>query len=604
MASTAKTKKPARKATPAARSAPLPVVSIPISKIDPSPLNRDAKTDLAPLVASIKAHGLQQAIKVRPKGDRYEIVYGERRWRAFCELGSSEIPATVEDLDDNRAAEVRALENLQRKDPHALEEAEEYERLLGLTDAKGQSLHTPETIAKLSGRSVGHVYNRLKLTALAPEIRKALYKNELTLTGAFLVARGIPTSLQAEAWKKMREYAENEAFEEELDDEERLTARAIQNIIDHDYSSRLASAPFSLKDVKLVSAAGTCEACPKRSGNQPHLFEQSDPKDTCTDLTCFRAKVEAYVEREKQRVLSVGGKVLSDDESRRIFNGGSQLPFNSKWIDLDQVNYEDPKRRTWRGLLGDLCPAPVLAFTSQAKPVLLAERAAILATLKEHGLDPESLRKKADEKRNKKASAENADSAKAATTPDRPAHHDDPDEEEDVDEDLDQDLDEEPSAAVEGPTSPADQRFQATVTRTTRQRIIAAIVTAAEAAGPDDNRFVQLVYETTLHGGYHNAIIDAVKRRLGPKRPKGEYPATAIAKHSEGLSAQQLRALVLELAIGRSGYYVTSGSKLPRDLERAIELYKIDAAGIEKAVNDELGAKRAARLAGAKPGSA
>ena len=175
----------------------------------------------------------------------------------------------------------------------------------------------------------------------------------------------------------MQEYVE-QAMDDELDDDGRLTGRTIQSIIDCDYSSRLESAPFSLKDAKLVTAAGACRSCPKRSGNQPHLFAETDRKDTCTDVTCFRAKVAAYIAREKERVVAVGGTVLSEDESRRVFNGGAALPFNSKWIDLDQVCFDDPKRRTWRALLGDLCPPPTLAFTSQGKPVLLAEKASIL----------------------------------------------------------------------------------------------------------------------------------------------------------------------------------------------------------------------------------
>ena len=61
----------------------------------------------------------------------------------------------VEDLYDTRCAELRALENLQRRDPHALEEAEEYERILALRDKKGAPEHTPETVAKLAGRSSG-----------------------------------------------------------------------------------------------------------------------------------------------------------------------------------------------------------------------------------------------------------------------------------------------------------------------------------------------------------------------------------------------------------------------------------------------------------------
>ena len=602
MASTAKKKKLTRKATLGAHSPPLPVINIPVEKIDPSPLNRDANTDISALAASIKAHGLQQAIKLRPKGDRFEIVYGERRWRAFKHLGYTEIPATVEDVDDNRSVEIRALENLQRKDPHALEEAEQFEQLLALRDATNNPIHTPESIAKHYARSIGHVYNRLQLTALAPEVRKALYKQEISLTGSFLVARGVPTELQAEAWKKLQEYVE-EALDDEIDDEGRLTGRAIQSFINAEYSSRLESAPFSLKDAKLVAAAGPCQTCPKRSGNQPHLFAETDRKDTCTDVRCFRTKVAAYIAREKQRVLAIGGTVLAEDESRRAFNGGSALPFNSKWLDLDQVCFDDPKRRTWRALLADLCPPPTLAFTSQAKPVALAEKASILSTLKAHGLDPESLRQKAAPRKKSDSAAAEVNSTKPGAP--RPAHHDDPDDAENLVEDLDEDLDDdETSDGADEPTSVADPRHAAEISRVTRQRIIAAIVAAAEGAAGDDNRFVQLVYETTLHGGYHNAIGDAVKRRIGSKRPKGEHPNTTLESHVLGLTPAGLRALVLELAISRSAYFVAGDKKYPRDLQRAIELYRVDANSIEKTVSDELGAKRAARLARAKPGSA
>ena len=101
-----------------------------------------------------------------------------------------------------------------------------------------------------------------------------------------------------------------------------------------------------------------------------------------------------------------------------------------------------------------------------------------------------------------------------------------------------------------------------------------------------------------LHGGYHNAIIDLVKRRI-PKRTKGEHPSTTLASHVASLTPASLRAVLLELAVSRSAYYLTS-DKYPSDLARAIELYAVDAAAIEKAVRDELDAKRAARLAKAK----
>jgi ParB family chromosome partitioning protein len=565
---------PKAKTTP-----PLPVLAISVSQIDPCPVNRDATFDIDSLAASIKANGLQEAIKVRPKGSRFEIVFGERRWRAFKKLGYPEIPATVEDLDDVRAAAVQAAENLCRKDPHPLEEAETYERLLAMRQ-NGKAVFTPETIAReVANRSVGHVYNRLKLTALSPELRKALYGDKISLTGAFLVARGVPTALQAEAWTKMMHYQEDESGPEELDDQGRLNTVTIKSIIEHEYSSRLEHAPFSLKDAKLVTAAGSCEACAKRSGNQPMLFDRMDPKDTCTDLPCFKSKVAAFIAREKGRVVAAGGTVLTDEESRKVFNGGTQLPFSSKWLDLDDVCFDDPKRRTWRKLLGDLCPAATLAFTSQGKPKLLAERAAVMASLKANGLDQESL--------NKKPGA-------APPAAARPAHRDDPED----------DTDPETTAAT-APTTPdaGDERFKARVTRTTRERILAAIAAAAEGAGSEDNRFVQLTLETMFHGGYHNALLDAVKRRLGAKRPKNEYPPEALAKHAATLSPLAVRALLLELALGRSGYYSTASNEYPVDLARAIDVYKIDASAIEKTVTDQLSAARAARLSGAKAGS-
>ena len=386
MPATAK-KSAAKPSKPRPGTKPMAISLVDLTRIDPSQQNRDAGRDLAPLVDSIRRFGIQMPIKVRPKGDRFEIVYGERRWRAAKEAGLDAIPATVEDLSDEEAQARRILENTQRQDPHALEEAEAYERLLAMRDRKGKAIHTVESIAEVAGRSPAHVYHRLKLTALAPELRKAFYAGELSATGAFLVARGIPTELQAEAWVRMKRYAEADAFEEDLDDEGHLTASAIEDIIDRDYARRIDGAPFPVGDASLVPAGGACAACPKRSVNQPALFPEPDREDVCTDVACWRAKVAAFMERERREVFAVGGTVLLEEESRRIFNGGAALPWNSPWIDLDAPCHEHPERLPWRELLGDLCPAPTLAFTSQGRPMRLARRAEALETLQKNGVD-------------------------------------------------------------------------------------------------------------------------------------------------------------------------------------------------------------------------
>ena len=176
-------KNAARTAKRSPATKPIAVALLDVGAVDPAPDNRRADIDLAPLVESVRTYGIQMPIKVRPKGERFEVVFGERRWRAAKELGLDTIPATVEDLTDEEAQARRVLENTQRKDPHALEEAEAYERLLAMRDRKGRPIHTPESIAQVAGRSAAHVYNRLKLTPLAPELRKAFYAGEVNVTG-------------------------------------------------------------------------------------------------------------------------------------------------------------------------------------------------------------------------------------------------------------------------------------------------------------------------------------------------------------------------------------------------------------------------------------
>jgi ParB/RepB/Spo0J family partition protein len=101
------------------------------------------------LVPSVREHGVQQPIKLRPKGDRFEIVYGERRLRAAKKVGLAAISATVEKLTDAEAQELRVIENAARENPHPLEEAEAYGQLLAMKDARGDACHTVESLAKL-----------------------------------------------------------------------------------------------------------------------------------------------------------------------------------------------------------------------------------------------------------------------------------------------------------------------------------------------------------------------------------------------------------------------------------------------------------------------
>lgn len=130
---------------------------------------------LEELARSIKVHGVIQPIVVKPAGsEQYEIIAGERRWRACCQAGLKEIPAIIKTLDDKTSAEVSLIENLQREDLNPMEEAEAYQALL-------EEHHlTQEEIAGRVGKSRPVITNALRLLQLPIEIQKMLRANEIS----------------------------------------------------------------------------------------------------------------------------------------------------------------------------------------------------------------------------------------------------------------------------------------------------------------------------------------------------------------------------------------------------------------------------------------
>ncbi|QXQ06428.1 ParB/RepB/Spo0J family partition protein [Sphingosinicellaceae bacterium] len=134
---------------------------------------------LADLVASIRDRGVLQPILVRPAAnDRYEIVAGERRWRAAQQAGLHEIPVVVRDLDDRSAFEIALIENIQRADLNAIEEAEGFSRLVSDYD------HTPEQIGAAIGKSRSYVANLLRLLELPDNIRQMVVDGRLSSSHA------------------------------------------------------------------------------------------------------------------------------------------------------------------------------------------------------------------------------------------------------------------------------------------------------------------------------------------------------------------------------------------------------------------------------------
>lgn len=152
----------------------VPVEFLRPGKFQPRQIFNEA--DLTSLAESIKEKGILQPILVRRDADQpesYEIIAGERRWRAAQLAQLHEVPIIVRDLTDRDALEIALVENLQRKDLNAIEEADAYQRLMD------EFHHTQEELAKAVGKSRSHVANTLRLLNLTPKIKSLLVDGSL-----------------------------------------------------------------------------------------------------------------------------------------------------------------------------------------------------------------------------------------------------------------------------------------------------------------------------------------------------------------------------------------------------------------------------------------
>ncbi len=162
---------------------PSAIRNISVTKVEPNPnqprLAMD-KAGLLDLTASVKEHGVLQPILVRPLADgRYQLIAGERRWRAASNAGLQSIPALIEDIDDETALEISVIENLQREDLSPMDEALIYDKMIR---ERGYSIRK---LAQKLGKDKGYLENRLRLADAPPEIRELVSVRKDTLSHAY-----------------------------------------------------------------------------------------------------------------------------------------------------------------------------------------------------------------------------------------------------------------------------------------------------------------------------------------------------------------------------------------------------------------------------------
>ncbi|MFA7278602.1 MAG: ParB/RepB/Spo0J family partition protein [Sterolibacterium sp.] len=361
-----------------ATTATLPV-ALPVESICASPTNPRKHFDQAKLndlANSIQKLGVLQPILTRPlpacnkqpDGVLYEIVCGERRWRAAKLAGLVDIPAFWRELGDQEVLEIQIVENLQREDVHPLEEAEGYERLM--KDYGYQA----EQLGDKIGKSKAYIYARLKLTALCPAARKAFYADDLNPSTALLVAR-IPVA-------KLQEQATKEIAHGRFGNGEPMSYRIALDHVQRTYMLRLADAPFSRADENLVPGVGRCHECPKRTGNQQELFADVKNADICTDPECFESKKLAHVAAQKAAAKAEGRKIIDGAEAKKIKPNSYNNDLAGGYVDLDKKIYSDSKNRTMRQILGKDAPKPDLLIDPHDKGKVIEVIAK--STIEEH----------------------------------------------------------------------------------------------------------------------------------------------------------------------------------------------------------------------------
>lgn len=171
------------------------ILQVPIEDIIPNRFQPRLSFDdasLADLASSIKQHGIIQPLVLRRKNDKYEIIAGERRFKAAKMAGLVSVPAVISNLDDNESAEVAIVENIQRKDLTAIEEARSYQALLD----KGYM--TQEELARKMGLSQSAISNKLRLLTLDEAVQEAILAEKIS-------ERHARTLLKVPSHEKQRE---------------------------------------------------------------------------------------------------------------------------------------------------------------------------------------------------------------------------------------------------------------------------------------------------------------------------------------------------------------------------------------------------------------
>lgn len=293
---------------------------------------------LKELAISIKEHGVIQPIIVRKVNDKYEIIAGERRYKASALAGLTKIPAIIRNLDDKESSKVALLENLQRRNLNPIEEARTYQKILEIDEM------TQEELAKTMGKSQSAVANKIRLLSLPEEIQKALLDEKISERHARTL---LNVKDPKEQQKLLNEVIENKMtvrqLEEKIKGEQAPIVNTIQDIslagqqnveeLKTETNQNIAGQDNYLSNSPLMPSFITGE---QETKNEPLLINQSGEDMISDQKNEPLLNIDTKDDTENNKFINFGE--IDKDAPREELN--DSLPFgvpNNSHINIEDI---------------------------------------------------------------------------------------------------------------------------------------------------------------------------------------------------------------------------------------------------------------------------
>lgn len=301
---------------------------IPWADLQTSPTNPRRRINdetIQYLSESIRTQGILEPLIVRQIDKKYEIVCGERRYRAAKIAETIEIPCLVRQLTDEQVLDIQIHENLHREDIHPMDEAYGYQFLKEKLNCDVKEL------ALRVGKPEGYILNRLKLNLLIKEAQKDVDEQHLPLSYALEMAKysaEIQKFIYGEVYRKEGKYQRDRYIQVPLKGET-VPWKSFLDWINTNIHRLLSKAPFDPKATNLRPDGLACINCPERTGAVVSLFEPSQvgKKDACLNPACFVQKAQTHVEVRRSELADL----------RKV--EPSEVPLVRSWCYTDGKDY-------------------------------------------------------------------------------------------------------------------------------------------------------------------------------------------------------------------------------------------------------------------------